>query len=103
MKEQKVMQTAITNRVLVCDDEKNMRRVLEDILTDDNWKVTTAASGEEVLDILKKGESFDAIVVDLSLPGINGLALIDAVENTGRRSAAATATARARRPRETAR
>lgn len=65
------------NRVLVCDDEKNMRRVLEDILADDDWNVTTVASGEEVLEKIGAGENYDAIVLDLSLPGINGLDVID--------------------------
>lgn len=62
------------NRVLVCDDEKNMRRVLEDILGEDDWNVTSVASGEEVIDlVLGQRELFEAIVLDLSLPGMNGL------------------------------
>lgn len=67
-----------SNSVIVCDDEKNMRRVLQDILTDDGWQVTTVASGEELLQTVgSKSDPFDAIVLDLSLPGMNGLAVID--------------------------
>jgi DNA-binding NtrC family response regulator len=69
--------------VLICDDEKNMRRVLEDILVEDGWRVTTVASAEEVLELLAKGEDFDAIVLDLSLPGMNGLELIDRLRDSG--------------------
>jgi len=61
------------SRVLVCDDEKNMRRLLEDVLSDDGWAVTTVPTGEDLLDRFRRGEEFDAIVLDLSLPGMNGL------------------------------
>ncbi|MCC5874682.1 MAG: sigma-54-dependent Fis family transcriptional regulator [Candidatus Sumerlaeia bacterium] len=76
--------THIANRVLVCDDEKNMRRVLSDILADDGWEVVAVASGEEVIELIKsKGERFDAIVLDLSLPGMNGLEVIDKLREIG--------------------
>ncbi len=81
------------NRVLVCDDEKNMRRVLQDILDDDGWNVTTVASGEEVLKAAGNGGEFDAIVLDLSLPGINGLDVIDRLREQGNDSGLVVITA----------
>lgn len=72
------------NRVLVCDDEKNMRRVLSDILADDGWEVVAVGSGEEALELTSaKGERFDAIILDLSLPGINGLEVIEKLRESG--------------------
>ncbi len=75
--------SAQSNTVLICDDEKNMRRVLEDILSDDGWEVTSVGSGEEVLKRVDDGETYDAIVMDLSLPGMNGLEVIDQLEENG--------------------
>ena len=69
--------------VLVCDDEKNMRRLLEDILADDGWEVRSVGSAEEVLALQSDGKRFDAMVVDLSLPGMNGLELIDKLKEQG--------------------
>jgi DNA-binding NtrC family response regulator len=55
-----------------------MRRVLTDILADDGWDVAAVSSGEEVLEMVgTKGERFDAIILDLSLPGMNGLEVIE--------------------------
>lgn len=76
--------TNMANRVLVCDDEKNMRRVLSDILADDGWEVVAVASGEEVVELIgAKAERFDAIVLDLSLPGMNGLEVIEKLREIG--------------------
>lgn len=80
-------------RVVVCDDEKNMRRVLQDILTDDGWTVTTVASGEELLKELRGGTDYDAIVLDLSLPGMNGLEVIDKLHESGNDSGLVVITA----------
>ncbi len=76
--------TPQASRVLICDDEKNMRRVLADILEDDGWMVESVSSGEEALERLTGGAPFEAMIVDLSLPGMNGLELIERVQALGR-------------------
>ena len=58
--------------VLVVDDEEVMREILESLLTADGHRVTTAGSGEEGL-ALARSSSFDAAVVDVMLPGIDGI------------------------------
>lgn len=71
------------NRVLICDDEKNMRRVLQDILADDGWTTEAVASGEDLLKLIDEGQQYDAIIVDLSLPGMNGLEVIENLKERG--------------------
>ncbi len=59
-------------RILVVDDEPGVRAALEGILRDEGFQVSTAASGEEGLEILAR-EPFDALLLDVWLPGIDGL------------------------------
>jgi DNA-binding NtrC family response regulator len=77
------MTQTIENRVLICDDEKNMRRVLQDILADDGWTTEAVASGEDLLKLIDEGQQYDAIIVDLSLPGMNGLEVIENLKERG--------------------
>jgi len=59
-------------RVLVVDDEPGVRSALEAILADEGFDVTTVESGEDGLEALDRG-SFDAVLLDVWLPGIDGL------------------------------
>jgi len=61
-------------RVLIADDELNMRRVLEAILRREGYDVITAANGVEAL----QGMSRDVhtVITDLKMPGLDGMALL---------------------------
>ena len=59
-------------KVLVVDDEVQMRRVLRASLTVHGYDVVEAESGEEALDRLN-GEQCDLVLLDLNLPGIDGI------------------------------
>jgi DNA-binding response OmpR family regulator len=59
-------------RILLVEDEAVLREALREWLTDDGYNVDVAESGEEALDRIKK-EDFGFIVLDLRLPGIDGL------------------------------
>jgi len=59
-------------RVLIVDDESNMRKTLGDILADDGYDVATAATGEEAV-ALCAAERFDIVLMDVRMPGINGV------------------------------
>jgi EAL domain-containing protein (putative c-di-GMP-specific phosphodiesterase class I) len=59
--------------VLVVDDEEQLRRLIERMLTRAGLAVQTAASGEDALDLVKRGRRFDTIVSDLMMPGMDGM------------------------------
>jgi DNA-binding response OmpR family regulator len=64
-------------RILVVDDEATLRATMADLLAKDGREIVTAASGEEALAYLEAG-SFDLLIVDLIMPGIDGLQVLDA-------------------------
>src|SRR3954469_6683984 len=60
--------------VLVVDDEKNIRRTLEMVLTGEGYRVLEADSGEKALATLSNPhEPVDVAIFDLKLPGMSGL------------------------------
>jgi len=59
-------------RILVVDDEPGVRSALCAILRDEGFEVHTAESGEQALEALER-ESYDAVLLDVWLPGIDGL------------------------------
>jgi DNA-binding NtrC family response regulator len=59
--------------VLIVDDEEQFLDVLSQRLAARGMKVDTVTSGEEALGKVKKGESFDAVVLDLAMPGMGGI------------------------------
>ena len=65
--------TAISDRqVLIVDDEANMRKTLAEILRDEGYQVTTAASGEEAIRLCQTNR-FEAVLMDVRMPGIDGV------------------------------
>jgi len=61
-------------RVLIADDEINIRRVLEAILRRDGYEVVTAANGLEALAGMNRG--VHTVITDLKMPGLDGMALL---------------------------
>ncbi len=59
-------------RVLIVDDEANMLKTLSDILRDDGYDVSTAATGEEAIELCLR-ERFDIVLMDVRMPGIDGV------------------------------
>jgi DNA-binding NtrC family response regulator len=62
--------------VLVVDDEEIMREILETLLTRQGYEVRLASSGQEGLD-LARALPFDAALVDIMMPGLNGIETLD--------------------------
>jgi PAS domain S-box-containing protein len=69
-----------TPRILLVDDENVIREVLTRELTDRGYHVILAESGAGALALLDEGEQVDMLVTDLSMPGMDGVTLIGAVQ-----------------------
>jgi two-component system nitrogen regulation response regulator NtrX len=66
--------------VLIVDDEEGIRESLSVILEDEGLDVFTSSSGEEALRILKE-QNPDLILLDVWLPGIDGIQTLNEVKN----------------------
>ena len=64
----------IQAHLLVVDDDRDIRELLSDYLKQNGYRVTTAADGRQLFTILDSGR-IDLVVLDLMLPGEDGLAL----------------------------
>lgn len=60
-------------RILIVDDEPQIRRVLRTTLTKEGYEVDDAKTGEEALDSIRE-QRFDVILLDMNMPGMGGLA-----------------------------
>ncbi len=66
--------------ILVIDDEEYVRLVLEQAIREEGCEVTTVSRGQEGLDRLASG-TFDCVVSDLRMPGIDGRAVLKWVKD----------------------
>lgn len=69
-------------RVLICDDEENIRNLLGKYLILDNFDVEKADNGVEAQRLLRESD-FDAVVVDLKMPGMDGIQLMHWMRDEG--------------------
>jgi DNA-binding NtrC family response regulator len=67
---------ATTAAILVIDDEEIMREILETLLTREGYSVRLASSAEEGLE-LARSVPFDVAIVDLMLPGMDGISALE--------------------------
>jgi DNA-binding response OmpR family regulator len=58
-------------RILVVDDESQIRRVMRAILIPEGFDVDDAKSGDEALDRLRSGK-YDLVLLDIDMPGMTG-------------------------------
>jgi CheY-like chemotaxis protein len=72
--------------VLIVDDEFGILEVLESILSDAGFKVTTAVNGQDALVHLQDNVP-DLVIVDYMMPLLNGAGVIEAMRANGRLSA----------------
>ena len=69
-------------RALIVDDNATNRRILSAQLSRWSIKARDVESAEAALAVLKSGEEFDVVLLDLFMPGMDGVALADAIRAT---------------------
>lgn len=69
--------------ILVVDDEKGQREILEMILSGEGYDVTTASSGEAAMKFVES-RHFDLVLTDLKMTGMSGLDLLKELTNFDR-------------------
>ena len=62
-------------RILVCDDEASLREMLQILLRREGYRVDVAANAKEAGQRLLDPSGYDAIVLDVMLPDVNGFEL----------------------------
>lgn len=76
-----VVLNATAPHVLVVDDDRRLRELLKKYLTGNGYRVTTAKDGRDAREKLR-GLTFDAIILDVMMPGETGLELTRALRRT---------------------
>src|SRR5688572_22220103 len=66
-------------RILLVDDDRGLRHVLTALLQDAGHQVESAGDGPEALDRLREGAAFDVVLLDIGLPSMSGLDVLERV------------------------
>ncbi|MER5261937.1 response regulator transcription factor [Actinosynnema sp. NPDC002837] len=72
----------MTLSVLLVEDDEHIRQALGLALDDEGFAVTDAVSGEDALDLLRT-TTFDVVLLDLMLPGVDGLEVCRTLRSQG--------------------
>ncbi len=69
----------MSEKVLLVDDEKEFLEIMSERMKARDMEVTTATSAQQALEIIEK-ESFDAIILDFQMPGMDGMEALKAIK-----------------------
>ncbi len=78
------MSTTVPKRVVVADDSAMMRQIVSSSLTRAGIQIVgTASNGDEALAVCER-ERPDALMLDLTMPGLDGIGVLRALRKRGR-------------------
>jgi len=60
-----------TSRILIVDDNSEIREVINILLSGEGYEVSEAGNGAEALEKIRQ-EEYDLIILDVMMPGLNG-------------------------------
>lgn len=66
-------------KILVADDEPSMREFLEIMLKKENYRITLASNGEEVIKLVEK-DIFDLVLLDIRMPKVDGISALKSIK-----------------------
>ena len=69
-------------KILLVEDEKDLSRALTAILKHENYTVCAVYDGKEALDEIRGG-SYDGIILDIMIPIIDGIKVLETIRNEG--------------------
>jgi two-component system, OmpR family, alkaline phosphatase synthesis response regulator PhoP len=69
------------NRILIVEDDPAVRDVVEHALAREGMKTETASDGEKALESLRTAGPFDLVVLDVMLPGMDGISVCQELRN----------------------
>jgi CheY-like chemotaxis protein len=70
-------------RILVADDDADLRESVVELLTDAGAEVASVQTGAELLARLGEGEPYDLVIADMLMPWITGLQVTSSVRDAG--------------------
>lgn len=68
--------------VLVVEDDKHINEVVTEYMKESGFIALSSLDGVEALDILTRNQGIDLFILDIMLPGVNGLELLNAVRSS---------------------
>jgi CheY-like chemotaxis protein/nitrogen-specific signal transduction histidine kinase len=71
-----------SGRVLVVDDDAGVREITVQMLRQIGYSVSEADNGQGALDTLARGETYDLLVMDIAMPGIDGIETVKRARQT---------------------
>ena len=71
----------MNERILIVDDDTDVRKVLSSILSEEGYLVAAVENGKQALKATEK-ELFDLALIDIELPGIKGIELLHKLKET---------------------
>lgn len=70
---------SMRGKVLIVDDQFGIRILLQEVLQKDGYEVNLASNGKQALDLIKKRLP-DLVILDMKIPGMDGLEILEAIK-----------------------
>jgi two-component system nitrogen regulation response regulator NtrX len=67
------------HKILIVDDETSIRDSLQGVLADEGYETGSVESGEECLKLLRREHNYEVVLLDIWLPGIDGLETLERI------------------------